>query len=430
MTGHRPRQLYTATARRSRGLRLLPAVLLATAALLTGCTRESGEAAPAHAVRPVNPAATPEAAILLERLYDTVGKGVLVGQYNNPPRPDTFTTWVERASDRTPAIWGSDFKYGHYVVHRPRMIVEAIRRSRSGSPVMLMYHAPRPMDAMNAGWESIGSDLTTSEWDSLLTPGTGLHARWLDHIDSVAVGLVALRDAGVPVLWRPYHEMNASWFWWGQQPGDGYRSIWRRIYPHIPHLVDPLTDLAKWLRGREKPPVPTPAERPAEEARRPRPTVRHREKDGFRTLWRMMYDRYTDYHGLNNLLWVWSVSPPTALVDPLEPYWPGDGYVDIVGLDVAGEKPTPLHLETLRAVAGDRPLMLTEVGRLPDPDSMRTLQPGWVAMMAYMNMVMDRNPAERVREVYAHPWVVTLDEWTTSPTVPSSADARGSLFRE
>lgn len=25
----------------------------------------------------------------------------------------------------------------------------------------------------------------------------------------------ALQEAGVPVLWRPYHEMNGDWFWWG-----------------------------------------------------------------------------------------------------------------------------------------------------------------------------------------------------------------------
>ena len=56
----------------------------------------------------------------------------------------------------------------------------------------------------------------------------------------------------MPVLWRPYHEMNGDWFWWGKKTGPS----------------------------------------------------------GHRALWRMMYDRFVNYHGLNNLLWVWNANAP------------------------------------------------------------------------------------------------------------------------
>ena len=36
-------------------------------------------------------------------------------------------------------------------------------------------------------------------------------------------------NAGVPVLWRPYHEMNGDWFWWGKShcTPDEFRALWK-----------------------------------------------------------------------------------------------------------------------------------------------------------------------------------------------------------
>lgn len=64
--------------------------------------------------------------------------------------------------------------------------------------------------------------------------------------------LKKFRDAGIPVLWRPYHEMNGMWFWYGNRPGE----------------------------------------------------------KGIQKLWKMMYDRYVNYHHLNNLIWVWNANAP------------------------------------------------------------------------------------------------------------------------
>jgi mannan endo-1,4-beta-mannosidase len=39
-------------------------------------------------------------------------------------------------------------------------------------------------------------------------------------MDTVIPYLRQLQEAHVPVLWRPYHEMNGAWFWWGNHPGE------------------------------------------------------------------------------------------------------------------------------------------------------------------------------------------------------------------
>lgn len=376
--------------------------------------------------RPANPNASIEAIELLHRLRDFRGQGLLVGQHNNPEAPDSFSNYANISTGQRPAIWGNDFKYGWRTAHRAGMIEEAIRQWESGSIVTLMYHAPLPTDPIDGDWESVGGELTPEEWDSLLTPGTILHGAWLEHIDAVAEGLKVLRDAGVPVLWRPYHEMNATHFWWGQKPGGGHRSIWRRIYPHVPHLVDPLTDLLKWLKGNQGrgATVVGAGLGPMNDGSRTSTT----EKDGFRTLWRMMFERYTYHHELDNLLWVWSVSPPSDLVDPLEPYWPGEGYVDVVGLDWWSEMPVSNEAyEAVRSIADGKPLMLTEVGGLPDAAVMRASQPDWMGVVVYMHHVMEL-PEDHLAAFYAHPEVVTLDAWIRSDTLGSRRES--SVMRQ
>src|SRR5690349_8829219 len=108
------------------------------------------------------------------------------------------------------------------------------------------------------------------------------HRRWLKELDRVAEGLEQLKKAGVVVLWRPFHEMNGDWFWWnGKDP------------------------------------------------------------DTFIKLWRQMFDYFTTTKQLDNLLWVYSPNHGKKTTD----YYPGDRYVDIVGLDAYTDFVDPDHIK-------------------------------------------------------------------------------------
>jgi beta-mannanase len=45
--------------------------------------------------------------------------------------------------------------------------------------------------------------------------------------------LTQLRDANVPVLCRPYHELNGNWFWWGKQGPDKFKKLWITMYNYF-----------------------------------------------------------------------------------------------------------------------------------------------------------------------------------------------------
>ncbi|MCX5384932.1 glycoside hydrolase family 26 protein [Streptomyces sp. NBC_00083] len=70
----------------------------------------------------------------------------------------------------------------------------------------------------------------------LLTPGTADHGALLHDLSFVADHLAYLAAHDVPVLFRPYHEMNAGaqeGFWWSALAPDQYTRLWRTLYDYL-----------------------------------------------------------------------------------------------------------------------------------------------------------------------------------------------------
>lgn len=305
---------------------------------------------------PVNPDASAEALELLRYLYEIGADRILSGQHNYNEEPERFHERVHEITGAYPALWGTDFIWRGASDPGQEVVDAAIRKHEEGYVVTLMWHAGRPTDDPPFGWsESIQGELTDDEWRELTTPGTALHARWLAQVDAVAAHLLRLREAGVPVLWRPYHEMNGVWFWWGERPGP----------------------------------------------------------DGFARLWRMMFDRYVNHHGLDNLLWVWNANAPRDIPQDeayaYADYYPGAEYVDILATDVYHYDYEQREYEQLLELADGKPIALGEVGRLPNVAILEA-QPRWAWFMVWAPWIDTHNTPEGVQAVYEHPATLTHDE--------------------
>lgn len=304
---------------------------------------------PISAQTPANPNATPKARALLQYLYDCKGKRLITGIQNNQDNPSDYYKKIHQTTGKHSGVWGNDFRYGDHVQYRQRVIDEAIRQWHKGAIVTMMYHQVRPQDSeTEAGWSSVQGELSAAEWQALVTPGTALHRQWLTKIDTVAGYLKQLRDAGVPVLWRPYHEMNGGWFWWGKWPG----------------------------------------------------------KDGYQKLWRLMYDRYVKHHQLNNLLWVFNPNAPNRAEQP-DAYFPGHDVVDILGYDYYGDDPyRQEYYDHFNQLAQGKPLAIAECGPLPDPDMIRMHQPNYVWFMGWRDVLYKNNTPQFMKQVWQHPYCV------------------------
>jgi mannan endo-1,4-beta-mannosidase len=169
-------------------------------------------------------------------------------------------------------------------------------------------------------------------------------------VDVIAGYLAQLRDAHVPVLFRPYHEINGNWFWWGGRPG----------------------------------------------------------QDGSAALYRQLYDRFVNVHHLDNLLWVWNANAPNGgNAGVIEAYYPGAQYADVLSMDIYGEFKQEYYTNIL-ALAGDKPIALGEVGGLPSPEVFEK-QPRWTYFMCWSEFIQGHNPLDLVIAVYHAPMVLTRE---------------------
>ena len=65
-----------------------------------------------------------------------------------------------------------------------------------------------------------------------ILPGGADRSNWLAMLDGMADGLSELRDGGVVVIWRPFHEMDCG-FWWGKHDGEVFKRVWRDMFAHF-----------------------------------------------------------------------------------------------------------------------------------------------------------------------------------------------------
>jgi len=319
---------------------LLLASLSYSIPLLVGQTRQTEvESAP------VNPNASPEARALLHYLYSISGKHTITGQNNFP---NHVARWTDRAYDFTakyPGLYGQDFGFAggdnkDSVEARPAMIEEVKRQYERGAVIALTWHAVRPSDDEPVTFQdSVQGRLSDFEWNELITPGTHLNDRWCAQVDVIAGYLKQLRDAHIPVLFRPYHEVNGSWFWWGGRSG----------------------------------------------------------KNGSEALYRQLFDRFVNHHHLDNLVWVWNASG-SPYVPPMADFYPGSQYVDILSSDVYVDFDQSYYNDTL-ALASGKPIALGEVGAVPSPDVLRK-QPRWTYFMIWSEFVEFGNTPEQLQAVF------------------------------
>jgi len=305
---------------------------------------------------PVNKNASPEAKKLLKYLYSNKGKKTIAGQHNYNHSLNQYSDTVKSITGLYSAIWGADFILSGTKSMGPEIVKEAIKKNSEGYIVTLMWHSGRPTDNPPYGWkESIQGEVTDKEWKEITTPGTQLYKRWEAQVDEIAGYLKQLRDANVPVLWRPYHEMNGVWFWWGDKKGP----------------------------------------------------------DGYQKLFKMMFDRFVNYHKINNLLWVWNANAPRDIpfdeAFPYQDYYPGAEYVDVLATDVYNFDYETKDYNELLGLAKGKLITIGECGELPKAEILQ-VQSQWAWFMVWANWIKTDNTPQRVKEIYNHPQVLTHDK--------------------
>lgn len=126
-------------------------------------------------------------------------------------------------------------------------------------------------------------------------------------------------------------------------------------------------------------------------------------------MWRILYDRLTNHHKLNNLIWIWNSVAPA--------WYPGNDVVDIVSADTYAQGdhgPISATYNNLLALTNDTKIIAaTEVGSIMEPAQLKAYQADWVYFCVWSGDYISGgswNSKELVQRIYADDYVLTLDE--------------------
>ncbi len=292
---------------------------------------------------PVNPNLSPAARKVFGYLESVYQSKVLSGYNVYVHTPDDYEQTGKQA-----AIWGRDIRW-------------------LGDPADVAVHAKRHRYILTLHWHWFfgedsawtGKRKTPVDVGKVITPGTVEYRRAMAEMDWAADKLQVLEDAGIPVLWRPLHEIDGGWFWW--------------------------TD-------KEKP-------------------------ENTAALWRLMYDHFTRTRKLDNLIWVYSAGVGKKDAAYRQRFYPGADYVDISGIDIYGvdfraaDSKYWDYYRVMSQVSPGKMLACGECDAIPHPRlTEQGKLPKWLYAMPWWGTPSGRRPADWALVTMRHPLIVTLDQ--------------------
>ena len=287
------------------------------------------------------PEPSKEAQALYKYLLDINGKRTLSGQMWVPWSMDELK-YIEKKTGKLPALRGIDFIHQR---DNEMEVKHAIDWWNSGGIPTIMWHWGGP--GIGEGYENSKGNV---DIDQCFMEGTKENKTFWSELKAKADLLEKIRDANVPVLWRPYHELNGHWFWYGKQ-------------------------------GPER----------------------------FKKLWTTMYNYFVHERKLNNLIWVlcYTGSPDAA-------WYPGDEYVDIAGADSydGGSTPHARMYDGVKSIVKNNPMPIAyhECGVPPDPDDCFDNGVMWSWWMEWHTDHLVDLDEDYLKRLYNHELIITKDE--------------------
>lgn len=317
----------------------------------------------------VNPNADENTKRLYKFLCDIYGKYSLAGQYADEGRASSEYEKITAKTGKTFAVLGLDM--GNYSLGSKAHGAESKTveyaydwYKNAGGIVQLCWHWTTPEDyAVNSGdqpwYSSFYKEGSKLDLDKIMNgEDDAAYQLLMDDIDNMANELARLRDAGVPVLWRPLHEAAGGWFWWGNC-----------------------------------------------------------EPESYKKLWNVMYDKMTNEHNLTNLIWVWNGQDPAWY--PGDETVDINGWDIYAGNHVDSSQSGRFDDMATNYGTKTKLIALTENGCVMDPDKVFNDNARWLFWGTWSDpftmklgvVINDEyTTVELLTKAYNHERVLTLDE--------------------
>ncbi len=310
---------------------------------------------------PCNPNAIKEVRDVLNYFAEIEGKGIITGQHTQTMEQEELRS-IEEATGKLPALCGFELlSYSPNIkletadeacireVEKNRGTLEkAWEWARKGGLITFTWHWFSPLGGKDKAFYTENTDFSAEE---ALKEGTPENIALCKDMDFMASLLKPFCEKHVPILWRPFHEAEGEWFWWG-------------------------------AKG---------------------PAVA-------RELFQFMFRYYTEKHHLDNLIWVWNSPLPEGYVGDdycdiisRDIYPPAYAYGDF----------KERYEELVKITNVAKGAALAENGILPDADALKESKTPWLWYMIWSGgFVLTEKYNEKIalKKLYEHEYAITLDK--------------------
>lgn len=310
---------------------------------------------------PVNKNASQKAKELLQYLCDTAGKGIITGQHTQT-NPMEEVTYIKEHTGKMPKLRGFELlAYSPNInyddasepclteIYENRGTLETALKwaKESDGIVTFSFHWYSPVGGRDKSFYAEHTDFDASR---ILVEETKEREAFYHDMDVIAEELKKFEKADIPILWRPFHESDGTWFWWG-------------------------------AKGPEV----------------------------ARELYKLMYDYYTNVHQINNLLWVWNCRlkegyPGDEYVDVIS--------VDIYLPEYAPTDYSQEYEALVEATTKNKVAALAEIGYLPDIKMLEESRTPWAYYMTWSKEFCigeKYNSVDNLKKMYESAYAITSE---------------------
>lgn len=310
--------------------------------------------------KPCNPNAQEGVKKVMEYLAQISGKSIVTGQHTQDMEQPELKKIVEVTGKR-PALLGFELlsyssNINYYdtdeaclkeVIDNRGTLQKAWEWAKEKGLITFTWHWFSPLYGKS---KAFYTENTEFDAEKAAVEGTPEYNALISDIDMMAGILRPFCESRIPVLWRPFHEGEGKWFWWG--------------------------------------------------AKGPEVLIK---------LYRILYDRFTKVHHLDNLIWVWN--------SPLKEGYPGDDVVDIISRDLYPEAHSHSdrgeeYEEMISNTTREKIAALAETGVLPDVDMLHKNGTGWTYFMTWSHefcLSEEYNTFEYMEKLYSSDYAITLE---------------------
>lgn len=299
---------------------------------------------------------------LMEFFEKIYSQYIIAGQHTNTSYGPEIA-YIEYVTGKMPALRGFDFLSYTEAIRTENMTPHAIIEIEGNKSsvekaiewgkdyrgiVTFCWHWYAPLGGIDKTFYTVN---TNFDLEKALIPGTEDNKALLRDINTIAKELLKFKENNIPVLWRPLHEADGRWFWWGAKGPENYRKLYY-----------------------------------------------------------LLYEILTEKYKLNNLIWIWNAPHPDWKIDDeLYDIAGIDNYVP-----PGNHGPLKFSYDLLLRLTSQQKLVaLTENGPIPDPDLLFEYESYFLWFMPWFGDFVfneEFNSKEYLRKVYNHEKVITLDK--------------------